>query len=136
MNKVVVSLAAILVLSACGSDSEPSQAPTQQTQPAATASPTKTSAPADSPVQISVEIKDGTATPQGKRVDVRVGQRVSVNVSSDADDEIHVHSDPEHTIDVKAGATASKTFTIDRPGQVAVESHHLGVTLVQLVVRP
>ncbi len=35
-----------------------------------------------------------------------------------------------------AGKPLTETFTIDTPGQVAVEAHHLDVTIVQLVVEP
>jgi len=85
---------------------------------------------------VSIVIRDGKVTPQGDRVEVSVGQRIRLGISSDADEEIHVHSDPEHTYEVGAGDSISKTFTIDTPGQVAIEAHHLGVTIVQLVVRP
>lgn len=85
---------------------------------------------------VVIVIKDGKATPQGDRVEVKVGDPVTLKITSDADEEIHVHSDPEHTYAVKPGDSVSKTFTIKTPGQVAVEAHHLGVTIVQLVVRP
>jgi hypothetical protein len=37
---------------------------------------------------------------------------------------------------VKPGGVLQETFSIDRPGQVAIEAHEFGVTIVQLVVRP
>ncbi len=55
---------------------------------------------------------------------------------SDAAEEIHVHSDPEHEYEVAAGDDKTFTFTLDTPGQVAVEAHHLDVTIVELVARP
>lgn len=84
---------------------------------------------------VEITIKDGKVTPQGGRVEVAAGKRVRLLVTSDADEEIHVHSDPEHTYEVTAGGSIDKAFTIDRPGQVAVEAHGLGVTIVQFVVR-
>lgn len=84
---------------------------------------------------VQIEIKDGKVTPQGKRVEVKVGGKVTLEITSDADEEIHVHSDPEHSYEVSAGKTITETFTVDRPGQIAVEAHHLDVTIVQLVVR-
>ncbi|GAA1740064.1 hypothetical protein GCM10009710_20430 [Aeromicrobium alkaliterrae] len=56
-------------------------------------------------------------------------------VTSEITDEVHVHSDPEVSIDVTPGQTVERTFTIDRPGQVAVESHETGATILQLVVQ-
>ena len=85
---------------------------------------------------VDIVIKDGKVTPQGKRVDVKAGDPVTLTIRSDADEEIHVHSDPEHEYEVKAGDSIDETFTIDTPGQVAVEAHHLDVTIVQLVVKP
>jgi hypothetical protein len=87
-------------------------------------------------VVVDIAIKDGKVTPQGDRVDVKAGQRVTLRITSDAAEEIHVHSDPEHTYQVKPGDSVEESFTSDVPGQVAVEAHHLDVTIVQLVVRP
>lgn len=85
---------------------------------------------------VKIAIKDGKATPQGDRVEVKVGDKVTFEMSSDAAEEIHVHSDPEHSYELVPGETVTESFTLKRPGQVAVEAHHLGVTIVQLVVRP
>jgi TolA-binding protein len=84
---------------------------------------------------VQITITDGKVTPRGDRVEVKKGQKITLVVTSDADEEIHVHSDPEHTYQVKAGGSIEKSFTIDTPGQVAVEAHHLDATIVQLVVR-
>ncbi|MEO6471109.1 MAG: hypothetical protein ABIR57_04600 [Aeromicrobium sp.] len=85
---------------------------------------------------VRIVIKDGKATPQGKRVEAKVGHPITLHVTSDRDDEVHVHSEPEHEFKVPAGAKDKTfTFSIDTPGQVAVESHTLDVTIVQLVVR-
>lgn len=85
---------------------------------------------------VRISIKDGKVTPQGDRVEVKVGQKITLVVTSDVDEEIHVHSEPEHSYEVPAGGSISESFTIDTPGQVAVEAHGLDVTIVQLVVRP
>jgi major membrane immunogen (membrane-anchored lipoprotein) len=84
---------------------------------------------------VEITIEDGKVTPRGERVEVKKGKKITLLVTSDADEEIHVHSDPEHTYQVKAGGSIEKSFTIDTPGQVAVEAHHLDATIVQLVVR-
>ena len=135
MKKFIAVLAGLvlaLTLTACGDDSSDD--------------PTPTATPADSGagdssdaegVVVDITIAGGKVTPQGKRVDVKVGEPVTLRVTSDAEDEIHVHSDPEHGLDVVAGDTDKElTFTLDTPGQVAVESHHLDATIVQLVVKP
>jgi plastocyanin len=88
------------------------------------------------PVMVDIAVKDGAVQPQGDRVDVKVGQKVTLHITSDADEEIHVHSEPEHEYAVGPGDDVEKSFTVDTPGQVAVEAHHIDVTIVQLVVRP
>jgi plastocyanin len=131
-------LLAATLLAGCGSD-EPDAAGSAEPAPAAAGSSTGSSASAepaeDADVVVDITIQDGKATPQGDRVDAEVGETITLNITSDAAEEIHVHSDPEHTWEVAAGESITKTFSVDTPGQVAVEAHHLDVTIVQLVVR-
>lgn len=133
-RSIALAAAGALLLVGCGSDddAEPGVSPAA-TASAPSAEPTEEAAEG---VQVDITIADGAVSPQGERVEVGVGEPVTISVTSDAVDEIHVHSDPDVTIDVEAGGSAEETFTIDTPGQVAVESHELGVTIVQLVVRP
>ena len=51
--------------------------------------------PSGDPVVVDIQIKDGTATPSGGLVDVTVGQQVTLRISSDADEVVHVHTEPE-----------------------------------------
>ena len=110
-------LAGALLLTGCGGSDEPSDG-------------------GKGAAAVHIVIRDGTVTPQGKRVDVKAGAPITLRITSDADEEIHVHSDPEHEYEVGPGGQLDETFTIDTPGQVAVEAHHLDVTIVQLVVKP
>ena len=123
MRIAATLLACALVLTGCGGSDGPG---TREEGGGLKATGTK----------VDIVIKDGKVTPQGKRVKVKAGDPVTLNVTSDADEEIHVHSDPEHEYEVKAGDSLDETFTIDTPGQVAVEAHHLDVTILQLVVEP
>ena len=84
---------------------------------------------------IDVTIQGDSVTPNGDRVDVKVGQPIELVVQADAAGEIHVHSDPEHELTYSAGTTTLPTFTIDKPGIVTVESHALEKTIVQLEVK-
>lgn len=87
------------------------------------------------PAIIEIVEDDGAITPSdGHKVEVDVGQEITLNVSSDVDDEIHVHSEPEHEFEVKAGEDETFTFSIDQPGSYEVESHGLEVTLVKILV--
>ncbi len=120
----------VLTLAGCGSDSEP-PSDSATTEPAATGS-------TDAPKGVTVEIKvvNGEVVPLNEKVDVLPGEPINLHVVTDAEEEIHVHSDPEHEYEVAAGDDKTFTFTIDTPGQFAVEAHHLDVTIVELVVRP
>lgn len=131
MNKTMAALfATALLLTGCGGgtdtgtvSSSPSPRESEAAEPARD-------------VVVDIAIKDGRTSPQGDRIDAKVGQEVTLRISSDAAEEIHVHSDPEHAFQVGAGDQVEKSFTVEKPGQVAVEAHDLGVTIVQLVVRP
>ena len=155
MRTLTALLAATLLLAGCSGSSDDEPAPSEpttaqttsaeeqvrkQTEEQAAQQQAASDELADKVAEragaVSIVIKDGKVTPQGDRVEVKVGQQVTLKITSDADEEIHVHSDPEHTYEVAAGESISESFTIDTPGQVAVEAHHLDVTIVQLVVRP
>jgi len=124
-----VAFAAVLLIAGCGND-------TGTVSSSPNPSPDKSSAAEPSGVVVDIAIRDGKVTPQGDRVDVKVGQKVTLHITSDVDESIHVHSEPEQEFEVGDGDDVEKSFTIDVPGQVAVEAHHLDATIVQLVVRP
>lgn len=139
----VAGVAILLLLAGCGSDAHaPAAVPSASS--AATPSP---EAEADADAEASGEAEpDGVVvdvtitaegpTPRGERVEVEVGEPITLNVTAEVADEVHVHADPEVSFDVAPGDETSRTFTIDRPGQVAVESHATHAVIVQLVVRP
>ena len=84
---------------------------------------------------IEVTIDGDSVTPNGDRVEVKVGQPIELVVKADKEGEIHVHSSPERELEYSAGTTTLKAFTIDKPGIVEVESHALEKTIVQLEVK-
>jgi plastocyanin len=133
----VAVLAALLLAGGCGSgdDAQPASSASPSASAAATAS-ASASPTAEEGVTIDVRLTPDGPEPRGERVEVTVGEPVTLNVTSEVADEVHVHSDPEVSIDVQPGDEVSRTFTIDRPGQVAVESHATDAVVVQLVVRP
>jgi len=131
VRKLALSLVvAALVLVGCGGN----DTGTVSSSPNPSAEQMSESPAADG-VVVDISNKDGKVTPQGDRVDVAAGQKVTLRITTDAAEEIHVHSDPEHSFEVKPGDSVEKSFTLDTPGQVAVEAHHLDATIVQLVVR-
>jgi hypothetical protein len=87
-----------------------------------------------SPAVIEVTFEGGTVTPNGERVTVDVGQPVELEITADEAGEIHVHSDPEQTLDYDEGTSTVTIEALDQPGVVDVESHDLEVIVVQLEV--
>jgi len=86
------------------------------------------------PLKIAIHVTGDTVDPNGTRIDVQHGQLIELDVTADAPGEIHVHSDPEQEFEYQAGTTKLTLTPIDKPGVVAVESHTLDKTIVQLAV--
>ena len=142
MRRIALLTSALILaatLTACGSDEPETEPPTDQT-PSATEEPTQDSteeptkdATPEGPRQIDITFEGGSA-PQVERVQVDAGETIELVITSDAAGELHVHSDPEQTIDYKAGTTTAP-LTIDRPGVVEVERHEPEALVLQLEVR-
>ncbi len=141
MLRSLAALAAALLLAGC--TAAPS-APTASTVPSSSmgssaaspsASPPETPAPTPSAnVQVVVvSLIGGKATPNGDRLTVAKGTILRLEITSDHDDEVHVHG-YDIEIPVKAGATVNKDITLDQVGRFEIESHEPALTIVQLVV--
>ena len=141
------TVALALFLGACTSSAEPEasgSAPAPVTSPTSPpSSATPPSPPASSPslnadytLTINIEIARGKTVPSGEKINVRVGQKVILNVTSDIDDEIHAHIGGEgYELPVRAGTPSKGSFTIESPGSFEVESHHLEKIIVILNAR-
>jgi len=114
---VTVVLLSLLMLTACGSGSS-----SQNTSDL----PTKV---------IDITIKGSDTDPSGQSIDVRVGQRIELDVTADEPGEIHVHSTPEQEFEYDGGSSTFELQPIQAPGRVPVESHTLDKTLFVLVAR-
>ncbi|MGE5718669.1 MAG: hypothetical protein ACM3XQ_02205 [Nocardioidaceae bacterium] len=134
---------AALALTGCGSE-EPTVT-TEETP--ATSTPSESAVASESPTEshteastddsghaIEIEIEGDRIEPRGKRVEVKAGEPVTLEVESDRPAELHVHSSPEQVLDVKKGKS-TLSLTIERPGIVDVEEHESGIVVFQLEVR-
>lgn len=106
---------------------------TASTPAAATAAPTTAPAPT-ADVVLTFTISAGKASPAFSQVKVTPGQTVSITVTSDEPDELHVHGYNQE-VELAAGTPATVTFTADQTGQFEVETHESGLRLAALVVR-
>jgi hypothetical protein len=117
LGLLVATAALGLSLTACSDDSSDSDGSSDQS------------------VTVDITEKDGKIEPVGKVVKASTGQDITLVVTSDVKDEIHVHSDPEHEFEVAAGDEEKEfTFSVDTPGTIEVESHGLEVTILKLEV--
>lgn len=60
---------------------------------------------------------------------------ITFRVTSDTEDELHVHSTPDHEFEVKAAPNQAFEFTVGIRGRADVELHHLNVVLATINVR-
>lgn len=93
--------------------------------------------PAGSPEQLVVDvtIKGGKVTPTNEQLQAKVGDPIVLRVESDAADQLHVHSNPEHTFAVEPKPGQSFQFTVTVPGKVDVELHELNRTIASIAVQ-
>ena len=130
--------AATLITAGCGGSNSPESAPgsASSSQPS-TVSPSDMSNAQAPPTQlvIDVTIKGGDVTPNNAQLKAGVKEPIVVHVNSDAADELHVHSTPDHSFDVQARPTQSFQFTVDVPGKVDVELHKLNKTIATIQVQ-
>ncbi len=92
-------------------------------------------APAAAPV-VDVTIAKGQVTPTNTTLQAKVHQQITFRVTSDATDELHVHSTPDHKFQIAAAPNQTFQFSVDVPGNVEVELHHLDRTIATIQVQP
>ncbi len=134
----VLLTALLLVLAGCasGDDTPSADSSTSGTgSTTSTAGPTSDEpAPTQQTVQITVSVRDGKVTPKPSRVAVALGDQIRLQVTSDVDDELHVHGfDVEEPLE--AGHTTTVELTADQQGVFEVETHETELQLLQLEVR-
>jgi hypothetical protein len=132
---------AAVLLAGCGGESgdsgESAASATSTTPSASTVSPSDMTDQQQAPARltIDVDIKGGNVTPTNAQFQAKVNQPIVIRVSSDADDELHVHSTPEHTFKVEPKTGQQYQFSVAVPGNVDVELHHLGKVIATIQVQ-
>ena len=87
-------------------------------------------------LSVDITIAHGQVTPANATLQATVHQPITLHVTSDATDELHVHSVPDHKFEVAATANQTFEFSVDVPGSVDVELHHLDRTVATIHVHP
>lgn len=85
---------------------------------------------------VDVTVAAGQVTPVNATLQAKVGQPITFHVTSDVADELHVHSVPDHEFKIAAAPNQTFQFSVDVPGNVDVELHHLDRTVATIQVRP
>ena len=126
---------ALVVMSACSdsgssatSTSSPSTATSVSSAPATSSSSSSTSGTVIDLVVAGGEVQGGVQTKE-----VLLGSAVTLRVTSDVADEVHVHGYDKKG-DVEAGSDVTITFTADIPGEFEVELENAHMKLVELRV--
>lgn len=92
--------------------------------------------PAPGTLTVNVTIANRQVNPVNATMQAKVRQPITFHVTSDAADELHVHSVPDHKFEIAAAPNQTFQFSVDVPGNVDVELHHLDRTIATIQVRP
>lgn len=132
----------VLLAGGCGRQSNENDASRLATQSPATGISTSTAgveppASAGDGFQgrtIKIDVAGKRVTPTPGTVDVKLGERVRLQVTADTQDEVHVHAYDEKA-PVAAGRPAYLEFVADIPGSFEVELEKSKTKLVEIRVR-
>jgi hypothetical protein len=129
--------AAALITAGCGGSTGSESATTPSgSAPASTGAP-QMSDEQNPPTRlvIDVTIKGGEVTPTNAQFHSAAKDPIVVRINSDVADQLHVHSNPEHTFNVEPKNGQSFQFTVDVPGKVDIELHQLNKTIATVTVQ-
>jgi hypothetical protein len=130
-------MALAAVLSGCaGTDADTVASPSSASSSAAAGSSSATSAAptsAASGQRIEVTVAGGQVSGDTGRVLVAAGEQVTLVITSDAADEVHVHG-YDLTTALAPGEPAELSFAATIPGVFEVELHDTGTALLSLQV--
>jgi hypothetical protein len=135
---LLILTAAALITAGCGGSNGTDNASSSAASKApSTVNPTDMSNDQAPPnrLDIDVDIKGGNVTPTNQQLKAGVKEQIIIRVNSDAADELHVHSNPEHKFNVEAKPMQIFQFTVDVPGKVDVELHKLNKTIATIQVQ-
>ncbi|MGW6391978.1 hypothetical protein ACWFR1_16050 [Streptomyces sp. NPDC055103] len=90
--------------------------------------------PSETGRTVALTITGRTLQPPPSRIELKKGERLTLRVTSDRADTLHVHG-YDRELPLTPGVPATLTLTADRTGLFEVETHESGLLLTQLVVR-
>ena len=123
-----------LLLSACAGTAAPEAAPTAAAPAPAAGSESASPEPAGEGTLVELTYEGGEVSGDTGRVEVPIGSTVVLRVTSDVQEEIHVHGVDEY-VDLPAGKTTEASFVADVPGVFELELHGAGTLLTRMQVQ-
>jgi ABC-type glycerol-3-phosphate transport system substrate-binding protein len=136
---LAVLAAGALLITGCGGGGSSEAGQSSSGQPSAsTVSPSDMQNEQKAPdrLLIDVTIKGGEVNPTNAQLQAKTNEPIVVKVDSDVADELHVHSTPDHTFKIEAKSGQQFQFSVDVPGKVDIELHHLEKTIATVQVQP
>lgn len=104
------------------------------TTPPSAKTPTTPPPAGDAPQGRSIAIKGKSVTPAPATVDLKIGETLTLVVTSDHDDELHAHGFDVET-KLVAGAPTTVLLTGRQAGLYEVETHETPLRLLMVAVR-
>jgi sporulation-control protein spo0M len=136
---IAVLAAGVLLTAGCGgAKTDNAQSASSTTPSVTTVNPSdmQNEQAAPSRLLIDVTIKGGEVNPTNQQLQAKVNEPIVVKVDSDAADELHVHSTPDHSFKIEAKPMQQFQFTVAVPGNVDIELHQAGKTIATVSVQP
>jgi hypothetical protein len=124
---ITAMLIVLVLVSGCGGS--------KNSQPSSSAPRQHSSQQAARALVVDITISGGNVTPTNGEFKAKAHEPIQLRVNSDALDELHVHSVPEHTFTVEAKPNQTFQFSVNVPGQVEVEMHKLNRTVATIQVQ-
>jgi hypothetical protein len=132
---VAVAAVVAFVLLQPGDDEQSSTTTAARTTTtAAGTTQTTTTRPAPPPIPV-IRLRDGKPAGGVRNLDFKQGERVRFAVTSNVDDQVHVHG-YDITRDVRAGGRVVFSFRATQEGVYEVESHDFETQIAELKVAP
>lgn len=140
----VIAIVAVVVILATSGDDEPEQeaaatptATASATEGATTATATATATPTPKPKPEipEVRVKDGKVVGGVAKLRFDEGDRIRFDVTSDIDEEVHVHAYDVYG-DLVAGEPERFSFKATITGIIEVELHGSGLQIAELRIEP
>ncbi|GAA3179987.1 hypothetical protein GCM10010531_37540 [Blastococcus jejuensis] len=123
----------LLVAGCAGTDPDTAAGSPAPSSTSSSSSSSPAASPTEDGQRIEVEVAGGQVTGDTGRVPVAAGEHVTLSITSDVADEVHVHG---YDLDAELvpGTPAELTFDATIPGVFEVELHESGTVLLTLQV--